>query len=76
MSISTTPRRDKVSAETFTITTHHVQVDLAALLAQFDVTDQVVLLIQTPSGRSKRVALNGSFLAPTHHADLDRDPWN
>jgi hypothetical protein len=62
--------RDTVAATTFTVTTHHVQVDLAGLLGQFDVTDQVVLVIETPSGRPKRVALQGGFLVPPH-AGLD-----
>lgn len=63
MGISTRAKRDTVSTETFTITTHHVEVNLEELLAQFDVTDQVVLLVRTPSGRSKRVAIGGNFLA-------------
>jgi hypothetical protein len=57
-------RRDTVSVETHTRTTHYVNVDLAALLGQFDVTDEVVLLLDTPSGRAKRVAVGGNFLAP------------
>jgi len=59
--------RDTVSVQTHTQTIHYVDVNLADLLGQFDVTDQVVLMIQTPSGRSKRVALGGNFLAPTRN---------
>lgn len=68
MSISKlSSRTDKVSASTTTYTTHVVHVDLAALLGQYDLTDNVVLMIGTPSGRDKRVALGGNFLAPQHH---------
>lgn len=57
-------RRDNVSAQTVTRTIHVVHLDAADLLAQFDVTDEVVLMISTPSGRDKRLALGGNFLAP------------
>lgn len=68
-------RRETVSAETFTYTTHVVEVDLVGMLQRFDVTDRVVLSLRTPSGRDKRVTLNGSFLVEPHHADLDAEPW-
>lgn len=55
-------RRDTVSASTYTRTIHMVDVDLADLLGAFDVTDEVILMVQTPSGRAKRVAIGGNFL--------------
>jgi len=64
-------RTDKVAASATTYTTHVVHVDLAALLGQYDLTDNVVLMISTPSGRDKRVALGGNFLAPQHHVPAD-----
>lgn len=63
--------RDTVSTETFTYTTHVVEVDLAGVLAGFDPTDRVVLAIRTPSGRNKRVTLGGGFLVAPHHTE-----WN
>lgn len=69
-------KTDKVSTETFSVTVHHVQVDLAALLGQFDLSDEVVLVISTPSGRPKKVTIGGNFLAPSRFAeDLNREPW-
>lgn len=69
-------RSDKVSVDTFTVTTHHVQVNLADLLAQYGLEDQVVLMIQTPSGRSKRVTLTPNFfIAPHHGGDHELDPY-
>ena len=44
-------RRDTVEVSTRSVTTHVVHVDLAALLGQYDVTDNVVLMLNTPSGR-------------------------
>jgi len=60
-------RRETASVETHTRTTHYVNVDLRDLLGRFDVTDEVVLLVDTPSGRAKRVAVGGNFLAPTRN---------
>lgn len=57
--------RDTVSVQTTTRTTHYVSVDLADLLGQFDVTDEVVLMVGTPSGRDQRVAVRNNLLAPT-----------
>lgn len=54
--------RDKANVESFSVTVHNVHVDLTSILAQFDPTDQVVLVIGTPSGRPKRVTLTGNFL--------------
>lgn len=64
-------RADKVAVDTFSVTVHHVQVNLADLLGQYGIEDQVVLTITTPSGRSKRVALSPNFLVPPHHVDED-----
>jgi len=61
-------RRDTVAVEAVSITTHVVHVNLADLLGAYDVTDSVVLMVATPSGRDKRVALGGNFLVPPHHA--------
>lgn len=60
--ISDRPSRRDVATETFTRTVHHVSVDLVAVLAGFDPTDDVVLVIETPSGRPKRVSIAGGFL--------------
>jgi hypothetical protein len=65
-------KRDNVSASTTIVTTVVVHVDLAALLAAYDVTDNVVLMLATPSGRDKRVVLGGNFLVPPHQ-DLNLD---
>lgn len=65
-------KRDTVSAETFTRTIHMVDVNLADLLSQFGIEDEVVLVIQTPSGRAKRVALSANFLVAPHHAGADQ----
>ena len=59
-------RRDTVAATATTFTTHVVHVDLATLLGAYDLTDNVVLMVATPSGRDKRVAIGGNFLAPAH----------
>ena len=60
--------RDQVSATRMTFTTHVVDVDLALLLGDIDVADgQVIIAIQTPSGRSKRVTLAPSFLVPSRN---------
>lgn len=69
-------RRDTVGTQTFTRTIHVVHVDVADLLGQFDLTDEVVVMLGTPSGRDQRVAIRGNLLVPPHHADLDREPWN
>jgi hypothetical protein len=61
--------RDTVSVSTHTRTVHVVHVDAADLLGQFDVTDEVVLMVGTPSGRSKRIAIGGNFLAPSRNDD-------
>ena len=68
-------RRDTVSVNTMSVTTHVVHVDLASLLGAYDVTDNVVLMVATPSGRDKRVALGGNFLVPPHHEDTI-ETWN
>jgi hypothetical protein len=71
-------QRDTAQVETVTVTTHVVHVDLAVLLRgiKADVMDNVVLMIATPSGRDKRVALTGNFLVEPHHGGLDHDDWN
>jgi hypothetical protein len=61
------PRRDTVSAQTFTRTTHYVHVDLADLLGAFDPTDEVVLMVGTPSGRDQRVSVRNNLLAPARN---------
>lgn len=63
------PRPNSVSIETFTYTTHVVEVDLADLLGTFDPTDRVVLNVRTPSGRDKRVTIGGGFLVAPHHTE-------
>lgn len=63
------PKRDTVSAETMTYTTHVVHVDLSALLGAYDVQDNVVLMVATPSGRDKRIAIGGNFLVAPHHIE-------
>jgi len=67
--LRSTPRdggRRDVTASTFSRTVHTVHVDLADLLSAYDVTDEVILMVETPSGRAKRVHLGGNFLVPTH----------
>lgn len=61
-------RRD-VTVYTSAYTTHHVDVDLTDVLSRYDVTDRVVLTFQTPSGRAKRMHVNGSFLVEPHHVE-------
>jgi len=68
-------RRDTASVETISVTTHVVHVDLADLLRGYDVTDNVVLMVATPSGRDKRVAIGGNFLVAPHHDGLDAEVW-
>jgi hypothetical protein len=68
-------RRDTVAVDTRSVTTHVVHVDLAALLGGYDITDNVVLMLSTPSGRDKRVALGGNFLAAPHHLDAVSDQY-
>jgi len=69
-------KRDTVSASTTTVTTHVVHVDLADLLAGYDITDNVVLMIATPSCRDKRVSLPGGFLVAPR-SDFENPPgWD
>ena len=67
-------RRDTAHVETVSVTTHVVHVDLADLLRGYDVTDNVVLMVATPSGRDKRVALGGNFLVAPHHLSEYPEP--
>lgn len=61
-------KRDTAAVTRMTFTTHVVDIDVADLLGDIDVTDgQVIVEIRTPSGRSKRVTLAPSFLIPPHH---------
>ena len=55
--------------QTYTVTTHHVEVALADLLSEFDVSDEVILLITTPSGRDQRVRVNRNLLVPSRDAN-------
>lgn len=55
-------RSRDVRATTMTRTIHYVDVDLVAVLAEFDPADEVVLVIGTPSGRGKRVKIHGGDL--------------
>jgi len=55
-------KRTTADVSTITVTTHVLHVDLAAQLRGIDPLDSVVLMIQTPSGREKRVAIGGNFL--------------
>ena len=73
MTISQT-KRDTVSTETVSITTHVVHVNLADLLRGYDVTDNVVLMVATPSGRDKRITLGGNFLVPPFEASPFDEP--
>lgn len=57
-------RRDNASVTTHTHTTHHVIVDVAHLLRDIDPGDEVVVVLETPSGRSKRVAIPANLLTP------------
>lgn len=58
------PRRDNLATQTFTRTIHVVHIDAADLLGAFDVNDEVVLMVATPSGRDQRVAVRSNLLAP------------
>ncbi len=60
-------RRDTVGTQTFTRTIHVVHIDAADLLAGFDVTDEVVLMVSTPSGREQRVQVRANLLAPARN---------
>jgi hypothetical protein len=60
-------RPTTASVQAVTVTTHVIHVDLAAQLSGIDFMDSVVLMINTPSGRDKRVALGGGFLVEPHH---------
>lgn len=63
-------QRDTAKVMTTTFTTHVVDIDLAALLGNIDVADgQVILAIQTPSGRAKRITLGANFLVPSRFED-------
>jgi hypothetical protein len=64
-----TDRRQTVSAQTFTRTIHMVDVDLTDLLSGFGIEDEVVLMVQTPSGRAKRVAIPANLLVAPHHTE-------
>ena len=58
-------RTTELRATTRTHTTHHVEVDLVSVLAQFDPTDEVFLVLLNPSGRDKRIRLDASlFVSP------------
>lgn len=63
------PRRDTVATQTYTRTIHVVHIDAADLLAGFDVTDEVVLMVSTPSGREQRVQVRANLLAPARNDD-------
>lgn len=69
---TTRPGRGTADTETFTVTTHHIHVDLAEQLRGIDPGDLVTILITTPSGREKRVALNGGFLVAPR---MDAEGW-
>ena len=60
-----------ISASTHTHTKHMIVVDLVHVLANIDPADEVVVSIQTPSGRPKRVAIGGGLLVspPPPHED-------
>jgi hypothetical protein len=70
-------KQSKVSAVSTTFVTHVVSVSLADLLGEIDATDgQVVVEIETPSGRSQRVTIRPNLMVPQHHADADIHPWD
>lgn len=71
--MSTSNGRGTVSTQATTFTTHVVHVDLADLLGAYDVTDTVVLMVATPSGRDKRIGIPGNLLVPPHHVE---DRWS
>ena len=54
--------RSTADVQTVVVTTRVLHVDLAAQLRDIDPMDNVVLMVSTPSGRDKRVALGGNFL--------------
>lgn len=55
--------RDTATVHTETFTTHVVEVDLTDLLGAIDVAGgQVIVSIQTPSGRTKRVTIPAHLL--------------
>jgi len=61
-------KRDTASVTRMTFTTHVIDIELAHLLEDIDVTDgPVVLEIRTPSGRSQRVQIRPHLLIPPHH---------
>ena len=60
-------RATTASVQAVTVTTHVIHVDLEPQLRGIDILDSVVLMINTPSGRPKRVALGGNFLVEPHH---------
>jgi hypothetical protein len=62
-------KRDTVSVETLTHTVHTIHVDLRELLGTIDVTDGTVqLVVETPSGRAKRVQI-------PNHLLVERRDW-
>jgi hypothetical protein len=62
-------RGTPVTAETFTFTTHVVEVDLTERLAAFSSADEVVVVLRTPNGRGKRVRI------PAHLLVSQEDPF-
>ena len=68
MSISKA-RHDTAAVETISITTHVVHIELRDLLRTYDVNDNVVLMVATPSGRDKRITIGGGFLVAPHHEE-------
>ena len=57
-------RREQAPVTMMTFTTHVVDVDLEPLLREIDVTDggEVIVALQMPSGRAKRVRIPASSL--------------
>jgi len=74
MSISKA-RHDTAAVETISITTHVVHIELRDLLRTYDVNDNVVLMVATPSGRDKRITIGGGFLVPPVQFERGEDGW-
>jgi hypothetical protein len=69
-------RKRDIVATTRTHTTHHVEVDLVSVLAEFDPTDEVFLIVRNPSGRDKRIRLDASLFVSPNPTQEDFDKWN
>ena len=62
--------RSTADVNTTVVTTRVIHVDLAAQLRDIDPLENVVLMLATPSGRDKRVALGGNFLVAPYESPV------